>query len=194
MREDDAENSLRTAAGPGDKQDGADMELGTVAVCCATQRNGKRCSYKARVEHEEHGPLCGVHLRSAAATKECCICLADVKARQCKKLECGHCFHRRCIKKWFSRGSLTCPMCRAVCFCELGSSHPLVSARIRHLLCIVPPPMGICFAAYMLGMLNSPRVLEALGLTVEQQQLLVELAYQSFTQEHFFEYLRQLHM
>jgi len=165
------------------------------ATCCATLRCGKQCSYRSKGEHPEHGPLCGVHLRCASKhSEECCICLADVKPRVSKQLECGHCFHKRCIKRWFGRGSLTCPLCRAVCFNELGSSHPLVSARIRHLLRIVPPPVGICFAAYMLGMLNSQPVLQALGVTPEQQQLLVELAYQSFTQDIFFEYLRQLNM
>lgn len=163
-------------------------------TCCATLQNGKPCTYRSKAEHPEHGPLCGVHMRSLGKLSECSICLADVKSRVSKQLECGHCFHRRCIKKWFGRGSLTCPLCRTVCLRELGNSHPLVSARIRHLLRIVPPPVGICFAAYMLGMLNSQPVLDALGVTVEQQQLLVELAYQSFTQDIFFEYLRQLHM
>ena len=163
-------------------------------TCSATLRCGKPCTYRSKAQHPELGCLCGVHLRSAGKHAECSICLADVNARVAKQLECGHCFHRRCIKRWFGRGSLTCPLCRAICFSELGSSHPLVSARIRHLVRIVPPPAGVCFAAYILGMLNSPPVLEALDLTGEQQQLLVELAYQSFTQEIFFEYLRQLNM
>lgn len=172
----------------------ATKRMNDFAKCCATLRNGKQCMYTSKCEHSEHGPLCGVHLRTMQQRRECSICLGDVKPRGCKQLECGHCFHRRCIKKWFGRGSLTCPLCRAVCFSELGSSHPLISARIRHLVRIAPPPAGICFAAYMLGMLSSPPVLQALCLTVEQQHLLVELAYQSFTQDIFFEYMRQLDM
>lgn len=164
-------------------------------VCCATLRSGRACTHKSKARHPEHGPLCGTHLRTAArGVVECSICMCDVKARQCKRLECGHSFHARCIKKWFGRGSLTCPMCRAVCFAELRSSHPLVSERVRHLIHLVPPPPGICFAAYMLAMLHAPEVQDALGITVEEQQLLVELAYQSFTQVHFFEYMRQIQM
>lgn len=125
---------------------------------------------------------------------ECSICLCPVPTRASKQLKCGHRFHRRCIRKWFGRGSLTCPMCRSVCLTELGDSHSLLSARLRHLLRIVPLPPGICFPVYMMSLLNSPAVLDALDVTAEQQQLLVELTYQSFTQEHFFQYLRQLRM
>lgn len=164
------------------------------AVCQATLRDGRSCERKSKGEHPEHGPLCGVHMRCALRQKECSICLGVVNARSAKQLGCGHCFHRRCIKKWFGRGSLTCPLCREVCLGELSSSNPLISARIRHLLRMLPPPPSICFAAYMLGLLNSPPILEALGVTADQQQLLVELAYQSFTQHHFFEYLRQLNL
>lgn len=163
-------------------------------LCTATLHDGRPCTYKSREAHPEHGPLCGVHLRSVLQQKECSICLGVVKPRSSKRLTCGHVFHRRCIKKWFGRGSLTCPLCRVVCLHELGSSHPLVSARIRHLLRMLPAPPSICFAAYMLGLLNSPPVVEALGIAADQQQLLIELAYQSFTQHHFFEYLRQLRM
>lgn len=163
-------------------------------ACGATLKSGAPCTNKSKVEHPEHGPLCGVHLRCVSNKKECCICLDTGTAAQCKQLGCGHTFHRRCIQRWFKRGSLTCPMCRVVCFEELGSSHPLVSARLRHFLRVAPVPAGIPFTAFMLGMLNSPPVVEALGLSNDDHQLLVELAYQSFTQEHFFEYLRHLHM
>lgn len=169
-------------------------DCGHGVKCGATLRNGGPCTYASKGEHPEHGPMCGVHLRSASKHSECCICLAPVKQRQCKQLQCGHGFHKRCIKKWFGRGSLTCPMCRTVCLGELGGSHAMVSARIRQLLRVLPAPHGICFAAYMLGLLQSEQVTQALDISTEQQQLLVELAYQSFTQEHFFEYMRQLHM
>ena len=172
----------------------ADPKLRDPCLCVATTQVGQPCTRRGKEVHPEHGFLCGVHLRSASRHVECCICLSQVKSRQRKELQCGHAFHKRCIKKWFGRGSLTCPMCRTVCLGELGSSHSLLSARIRHLLHVVPPPPNICFAAYMLGLLNSEPVLRALGVGLEQQQLLVELAYQSFTQHHFFEYMRQLHM
>lgn len=178
----------------------ADAKLAAMGVlhregmCTATTRAGTPCSRKCKGVHPEQGALCGTHLRVAARAVECSICLATVKPRQIKQLECGHGFHRRCIKKWFARGSLTCPMCRTVCLDELGTSHPLLSMRVRHLLRVLPPPPTVCFAAYMLGLLSSEPVTRALDLAPEQQQLLIELAYQSFTQHHFFEYLRQLHL
>ena len=171
-----------------------DQKTTTATACSATCRSGKPCGNRGKVEHPEQGLLCGVHARAAACQSECSICLCPVPTRASKQLECGHRFHRRCIRTWFGRGSLTCPMCRAVCLSELGGSHPLLSTRIRHLLRVVPLPPGIPFLAYMLSLLNSPAVLGALDVTAEQQQLLVELVYQSFTQEHFFQYLRQLHM
>lgn len=136
--------------------------------------------------------MCGVHMRSALRQVECSICMCTIKPRQRKVLECGHSFHRRCIRKWFGRGSLTCPMCRTVCLDELASSHPMLSTRVRHLLRVVPPPPGICFAAYMLGLLNTEQVVLALGIGPAQQQLLTELAYQSFSEHVMFEYMRQL--
>ena len=177
-------------------QDGDPAAAGREGMCCAIMRTGQPCGYKSKGEHPELGPLCGIHHRCAAAPKpECSICLAEcTKPRQCKALECGHVFHKRCIKRWFGRGSLTCPMCRAVCLNELGSAHALLSARVRHLLRVLPRPPNVCFAAYMLGLLNSEPVVQALGVSVEEQQLLVELAFQSFTQVHFFEYMRLLNL
>lgn len=160
--------------------------------CAAMLRNGGPCSYPSKGEHPHHGPLCGVHMRSLSAVKECCICLGDANPRQCKELSCGHTFHRRCINKWFCRGSLTCPMCRAVCLEELHSTHNRLSARVRHMLRVLPVPRGVCFAVYMLGLMNAPTVVDALALSPAEQQLITEVAYQSFTQDHFFVHMRQL--
>ena len=41
---------------------------------------------------------------------ECCICFRDI----CKKLPCGHEFHKGCIDQWKNTGNATCPLCRAV--------------------------------------------------------------------------------
>lgn len=174
-----------------DKLDTANVDM---PRCTATTRSGKACTFRGRCEHPEHGALCGTHLRCVQSLTECCICLDAVPSTRCKRLQCGHSFHRQCIRKWFTRGSLTCPMCRTVCFEELSSAHPLISERIRHFLRVVPVPPGIPFAAFMLGMLSSAPIQEALGLTPADHQLLTELVYQSFTQDHFFEYLRYLQM
>merc|ERR1719473_2244652 len=48
----------------------------------------------------------------------CCICLEEIGAPQAALedtvviLECGHKFHRHCIKDWKEEQS-TCPLCRA---------------------------------------------------------------------------------
>ena len=44
---------------------------------------------------------------------DCCnICLNEFKSGyKISKLKCGHCFHKKCIKKWLSQND-TCPNCR----------------------------------------------------------------------------------
>lgn len=42
----------------------------------------------------------------------CSICLLGIRVERCsKKLECGHMFHKKCIKKW-SNYNKSCPNCR----------------------------------------------------------------------------------
>lgn len=42
----------------------------------------------------------------------CTICYDDMTAgSSCKRLPCGHCYHERCLKRWFE-GHSTCPYCR----------------------------------------------------------------------------------
>lgn len=41
----------------------------------------------------------------------CAICLDKQHQHTHQKLECGHCFHKTCIGKWFERSAI-CPMCR----------------------------------------------------------------------------------
>ena len=42
----------------------------------------------------------------------CVICLEDINGNN-KTLQCGHTFHKKCIKKWFKKNN-TCPTCRNV--------------------------------------------------------------------------------
>ena len=42
---------------------------------------------------------------------KCAICLAEQHKHTYTRLDCGHCFHKTCIKSWFDR-STTCPTCR----------------------------------------------------------------------------------
>lgn len=41
---------------------------------------------------------------------ECSICLDTISIIKNKKLNCGHMFHKKCIKKWF-RNMKRCPLC-----------------------------------------------------------------------------------
>jgi len=42
---------------------------------------------------------------------KCAICLTEQHKHTHTRLDCGHCFHKTCIKSWFER-STTCPTCR----------------------------------------------------------------------------------
>ena len=45
---------------------------------------------------------------------ECPICLENFKINEFyRKLDCSHCFHKRCIDRWFRKDHSDCPMCRA---------------------------------------------------------------------------------
>ncbi|KVH90913.1 Zinc finger, RING/FYVE/PHD-type [Cynara cardunculus var. scolymus] len=63
-------------------------------------------------------------IRSHPATGNCPICMElFVPGNNVKQLlPCGHCFHGRCILRWFS-SSNTCPICRL--------TIPLVEVRPR---------------------------------------------------------------
>lgn len=44
--------------------------------------------------------------------RRCAICYDDMLIEEkCKKLSCGHCYHRHCLRKWFEKNS-SCPYCR----------------------------------------------------------------------------------
>jgi hypothetical protein len=44
---------------------------------------------------------------------ECPICLENFKQNEYyRKLDCDHCFHKKCIDRWFKKDHSECPMCR----------------------------------------------------------------------------------
>jgi len=44
---------------------------------------------------------------------DCPICIDCFKDNEFyRKLDCGHCFHKRCIDHWFRKDHSECPMCR----------------------------------------------------------------------------------
>ena len=50
-------------------------------------------------------------MRADGDPNTCAICIESQHEHTHSRLECGHCFHKACIKAWFKR-STTCPMCR----------------------------------------------------------------------------------
>lgn len=45
--------------------------------------------------------------------KKCSICLENIKSDNNVVLNCNHCFHQECIKKWYNIKN-TCPNCRTM--------------------------------------------------------------------------------
>lgn len=44
--------------------------------------------------------------------RRCAVCYDDMQDNSgCKRLPCGHCYHRHCLRKWFEQHS-SCPYCR----------------------------------------------------------------------------------
>ncbi|KAG8450185.1 hypothetical protein GDO86_002719 [Hymenochirus boettgeri] len=58
----------------------------------------------------------------------CIICHDDLTQYPVQKLDCGHCFHKHCIKTWLNTQS-TCPTCRNHAL--LPEDFPALSGRIR---------------------------------------------------------------
>lgn len=65
-----------------------------------------------RVKRNEMALIDGEHDGDGELLADkCAICLCGQHEYTHEKLECGHCFHKECIGKWFQR-STYCPMCR----------------------------------------------------------------------------------
>lgn len=62
----------------------------------AIKRDGKNKRLKKDKEEEE---------------EECCICYEDKHPVPWLRLDCGHEFHRDCVKKWVKKDT-SCPLCR----------------------------------------------------------------------------------
>ena len=82
-------------------------------------------------------------------------------------------------------------MCRAPCFQALTTAS--LATRMEHFLRALPTPAGVSFHLYVLAIARSRNPLtEALRLTDEERQWVLDLVWQSFTPEHFVENLRVL--
>ncbi|NXG05360.1 DZIP3 ligase, partial [Sakesphorus luctuosus] len=49
---------------------------------------------------------------NAACSEDPCTICHDELSRDSCELECGHHFHRECIRTWLKEHSSTCPICR----------------------------------------------------------------------------------
>ena len=50
--------------------------------------------------------------REQWSNKECGICLEEFKQNEyIRTLGCNHCYHKRCVDKWFKK-NMSCPVCR----------------------------------------------------------------------------------
>lgn len=50
--------------------------------------------------------------KSSPSPGECPICYESMAKENIQRLNCGHKFHKRCIKKWKRTSTAKCPMCR----------------------------------------------------------------------------------
>lgn len=181
MSADAAQDAPRAAPDPG--------------RCRADVAAGRPCRYKASGDDG----LCGVHRRqrdAREALEECAICLCPVDGRRSRgAMGCGHAFHAQCLRAWFSRRQLTCPVCRATCLegmALLGGRR--LAPKLQALLRTAPPPPRAFFPAYIVSHLESPKVQAALGVDEAMAGLLIDLACESFTEAFFFAKLRALEL
>ncbi|NXU72902.1 DZIP3 ligase, partial [Oreotrochilus melanogaster] len=67
---------------------------------------------------------------SDSSDETCAICCDDELNTDSCELECGHLFHRICIRKWITQQSSTCPVCRTHAL--LPEEFPELPVRNKH--------------------------------------------------------------
>lgn len=160
--------------------------------CEATLATGAPCTRPGTRQHEG-SRVCGVHHRQLLARVECPICLLAVKKRAMAQLDCGHCFHTKCIRSWFRGRPLTCPMCRAPSLegmCLLGGRR--LAPKLTALLRTVPPLPRAFFPTYIISHLEDPKIRRCLGDDKDLIELLIDLACECFTKDNFFAKVRAM--
>ncbi len=92
--------------------------------CSAVKKNGAPCTFRAK----ENG-LCGVHSNSEG---DCPVCYDSMRKNNSIKLECGHVFHKKCMRKWLSSSKRTCPLCRDNITSDVFEKLELSSPPLRN--------------------------------------------------------------
>lgn len=158
-------------------------------LCEAPLVCGGCCRYRGQHVHDGQR-LCGIHLRQRTAAVECSVCLCPVRKKAMAEMACGHKFHCKCIRAWFRRRPLTCPMCRSVCLEGLALLGPRLAPRLQGLTRTLPPAPRAFFPAYIIAHLETPKVAEALGVDRDLADLLIDMACECFTRDNFFAKVR----
>lgn len=136
------------------------------------------------MEHEG-AQLCGVHRRQRASAVECPICLTAITKRARAEMGCGHVFHSKCIRAWFRRRPLTCPMCRCTCLEGMAMLGPRLAPKLQALIRTVPPPPRSFFPSYIIHHLETHHVATCLRADPTLIDLLVDIASECFTRDNF---------
>lgn len=76
-------------------------------LCGSSTASG--CPCRAKVSAE--GMKCQWH-KPVEGDSTCSVCMEPMTTRNSRELECGHTFHKKCLRKWKLEGNRTCPLCR----------------------------------------------------------------------------------
>lgn len=157
--------------------------------CGAPTSRGGACRCRASALAPDGTPRCRRH---AGEIEECAICLDPLTpGRRRADTPCGHAFHSKCLRAWFRRQPLTCPLCRRECLECLPLAGAGLGARLQAMLRTVPPDPNAFFPAYMRGLLEREAVATGLG-GGPGIDLLVDIACECFTRQNFFATVRAL--
>ena len=123
---------------------------------------------------------------------ECPVCLESIKTP--RTLECGHCFHARCVSKWFARrGVATCPSCRRPALRWLAKSRAKLSTRLTAFVDTVEIGAhtqrrpGEFWPAWL-----SAQVLASESFDAQEKAFLRDISFQSFDRVSYFAMLRRV--
>lgn len=75
---------------------------------------------------------------------DCSICMSKITKINYTKTKCGHTYHKKCLRIWFTKNS-TCPMCRQCISC----GDPDCKGSIKLPTDIVNSMMGDIFNSMM---------------------------------------------